>query len=133
MCVATNHPIDCIIRVHHPWSELLIVVSIGPCASYHSIAPAMCRSPSLPLPSPPLPPLHHTTLDLFFRLAMPMMVINLGGEMMYILQQRLVAQNIPRDKVRNTFNPMLLKPPGRRCLLLPPKVDFGKRDHELLT
>lgn len=34
---------------------------------------------------------------------MPMMVINLGGEMMYILQQRLVAQNIPRDKVCHAF------------------------------
>ena len=27
---------------------------------------------------------------------MPLTVINLGGEMMYILEQRLIAQNIPQ-------------------------------------
>lgn len=31
-------------------------------------------------------------------LAMPMVVINMGGEMVYILEQRLSAQNIPREK-----------------------------------
>lgn len=31
---------------------------------------------------------------------MPLMVINLGGEMMYILEQRLVAQKIPPEKAR---------------------------------
>ena len=31
-------------------------------------------------------------------LAMPMLVINMGGEMVYILEQRLRAQNIPKDK-----------------------------------
>jgi len=31
---------------------------------------------------------------------MPLMVINLGGEMMYILEQRLVAQKIQPDKAR---------------------------------
>jgi hypothetical protein len=34
------------------------------------------------------------------RLGMPLMVINLGGEMMYILEQRLVAQKIQPEKAR---------------------------------
>jgi hypothetical protein len=29
---------------------------------------------------------------------MPLTVINLGGEMMYILEQRLIAQKIPPEK-----------------------------------
>lgn len=29
---------------------------------------------------------------------MPLLVINMGGEMMYILEQRLQAQSIPVDK-----------------------------------
>jgi hypothetical protein len=31
-------------------------------------------------------------------LGMPLTVINLGGEMMYILEQRLIAQKIPPEK-----------------------------------
>ena len=31
-------------------------------------------------------------------LAMPMLVVNLGCEMLYILEQRLKAQSIPADK-----------------------------------
>ncbi|OQS00079.1 hypothetical protein THRCLA_06250 [Thraustotheca clavata] len=31
-------------------------------------------------------------------LAMPMLLINMGGEMIYVLDQRLKAQNIPQDK-----------------------------------
>lgn len=31
-------------------------------------------------------------------LAMPILVINMGGEMVYILEQRLEAQNVPREK-----------------------------------
>eukprot|EP00959_Pyramimonas_sp_CCMP1952_P394931 8274696-Pyramimonas_sp.AAC.3 len=31
-------------------------------------------------------------------MAMPVVVINLGGEMLYILDQRLRAQNIPPEK-----------------------------------
>ena len=31
-------------------------------------------------------------------LAMPFLIINFGGEMIYILEQRLHAQNIPKDK-----------------------------------
>jgi hypothetical protein len=30
--------------------------------------------------------------------AMPLLIINMGGEMLYILEQRLKAQNIPEDK-----------------------------------
>eukprot|EP00743_Colponemidia_sp_Colp-15_P001693 GILK01001849.1.p1 GENE.GILK01001849.1~~GILK01001849.1.p1 ORF type:complete len:405 (-),score=65.54 GILK01001849.1:127-1290(-) len=33
-----------------------------------------------------------------FLAAMPMLIINMGGEMVYILEQRLRAQNIPSDK-----------------------------------
>ena len=29
---------------------------------------------------------------------MPMVIINMGGEMVYILEQRLHAQNVPLDK-----------------------------------
>ena len=29
---------------------------------------------------------------------MPMVIINMGGEMVYILAQRLMAQNVPADK-----------------------------------
>eukprot|EP00287_Rhodomonas_sp_CCMP768_P011480 CAMPEP_0196731550 /NCGR_PEP_ID=MMETSP1091-20130531/11231_1 /TAXON_ID=302021 /ORGANISM="Rhodomonas sp., Strain CCMP768" /LENGTH=379 /DNA_ID=CAMNT_0042074691 /DNA_START=11 /DNA_END=1150 /DNA_ORIENTATION=- len=50
-------------------------------------------------------------------LGMPLMVINLGGEMMYILEQRLVAQKIPPDKarkviadiVRTMYNPKFIQ------------------------
>ncbi len=45
---------------------------------------------------------------------MPMMVINLGGEMMYILQQRLVAQNIPHDKVDSDW-PIIHRYRGLPC------------------
>lgn len=33
-------------------------------------------------------------------LAMPMLVMNMGGEMVYILEQRLHAQSIPVEKSR---------------------------------
>lgn len=36
--------------------------------------------------------------------ALPILVINLGGEMMYILDQRLKAQNIPKDKGDKVVN-----------------------------
>lgn len=35
--------------------------------------------------------------------AMPVLIINLGGEMLYILEQRLQAQNIPPDKSRRVL------------------------------
>lgn len=31
-------------------------------------------------------------------MTMPMLVINMGAEMVYVLDQRLKAQNIPREK-----------------------------------
>jgi hypothetical protein len=48
---------------------------------------------------------------------MPLMIMNLGGEMMYILEQRLIAQSIPREKaekviadiVRTMYNPKFLQ------------------------
>uniref|UniRef100_A0A7S0LWA0 Protein OSCP1 n=2 Tax=Coccolithus braarudii TaxID=221442 RepID=A0A7S0LWA0_9EUKA len=48
--------------------------------------------------------------------AMPMLIINMGGEMVYILEQRLQAQNVPIDKgkrvlqdvVRTMFNPKFI-------------------------
>lgn len=37
-------------------------------------------------------------------LAMPMLVINMGGEMVYILEQRLRAQKIPQEKSRKVLS-----------------------------
>lgn len=31
-------------------------------------------------------------------LAMPVLIVNMGGEMVYILEQRLEAQNVPKEK-----------------------------------
>jgi hypothetical protein len=36
---------------------------------------------------------------------MPLTVINLGGEMMYILEQRLIAQKIPPEKACKVRRP----------------------------
>lgn len=55
-------------------------------------------------------------MSLGFGLAMPLVMINLGGEMVYILEQRLRAQNIAADKservlgevVRAMFSPALM-------------------------
>lgn len=51
------------------------------------------------------------------QLAMPILVINMGGEMIYILHQRLQAQNIPEEKsrkvledvIRTMYTPMFLE------------------------
>jgi hypothetical protein len=48
--------------------------------------------------------------------AMPIVVINMGGEMVYILQQRLQAQKVPDDKavkvlqdvVRAMYSPLFI-------------------------
>ena len=45
---------------------------------------------------------------------MPLMVINLGGEMMYILEQRLVAQKIQPDKARKV-GPSSKHPEGKNA------------------
>ena len=47
---------------------------------------------------------------------MPLLVINMGGEMVYILEQRLTAQNVPADKssrvlqdvIRTMYNPKFI-------------------------
>lgn len=47
---------------------------------------------------------------------MPMVIVNMGGEMVYILAQRLEAQNVPIDKskrvlqdvIRTMYNPMFI-------------------------
>lgn len=49
--------------------------------------------------------------------AMPMLIVNMGGEMVYILAQRLQAQNVPLDKskrvlqdvIRTMYNPMFIQ------------------------
>ena len=49
--------------------------------------------------------------------AMPMLIVNMGGEMVYILAQRLQAQNVPVDKskrvlqdvIRTMYNPMFIQ------------------------
>ncbi len=46
------------------------------------------------------------------------MVINLGGEMMYILEQRLVAQKIPPDKARKVMPLVLRFELERQCSAL---------------
>lgn len=47
---------------------------------------------------------------------MPMLIVNMGGEMVYILEQRLQAQSVPADKstrvlqdvIRTMYNPMFI-------------------------
>ncbi|TNN89106.1 Protein OSCP1 [Liparis tanakae] len=39
--------------------------------------------------------------------ALPLLFINLGGEMLYILDQRLRAQNIPADKAKKVMNDII--------------------------
>ena len=49
--------------------------------------------------------------------AMPLVVVNMGGEMVYILAQRLTAQNVPADKskrvlqdvIRTMYNKMFIE------------------------
>ena len=40
-------------------------------------------------------------------LAMPLIIINMGGEMAYILQQRLVAQKIPNSKSHKVLHDVI--------------------------
>ena len=42
---------------------------------------------------------------------LPLLFINLGGEMMYILDQRLRAQNIPQEKAQKGLSLVLLPVP----------------------
>lgn len=41
------------------------------------------------------------------QLAMPILVLNMGGEMIYILHQRLQAQNIPEEKARKVLEDVI--------------------------
>lgn len=49
-------------------------------------------------------------------MAMPMLIINMGGEMVYILNQRLIAQSVPTDKshkvvhdvMKSMYNPKFI-------------------------
>lgn len=55
-------------------------------------------------------------------LALPFLMLNLGGEMVYILNQRLVAQKIPKDKadkVRQDVVKHILEPSFVEDLMKP--------------
>jgi len=43
-----------------------------------------------------------------YNLCMPVLVVNLGVEMIYVLEQRLRAQKIPEDKARQGEAQLLL-------------------------
>mmetsp|Transcript_26541 Transcript_26541/g.60528 ORF Transcript_26541/g.60528 Transcript_26541/m.60528 type:complete len:307 (-) Transcript_26541:1948-2868(-) len=57
-------------------------------------------------PCPPRPPFLHPHLTMS-RFGMPILVLNLGGEMMYILEQRLVAQKIASEKAKKVIGDIL--------------------------
>ncbi|XP_053737002.1 protein OSCP1 isoform X1 [Synchiropus splendidus] len=48
---------------------------------------------------------------------LPLLFINLGGEMLYILDQRLRAQNIPADKAKKVSNSAAWKEDDRRRVM----------------
>ncbi len=45
---------------------------------------------------------------------MPMLIVNMGGEMVYILEQRLHAQNVPLDKSKRGAQLPIRQPPAQR-------------------
>ena len=59
--------------------------------------------------SGPTPPLPSKVLNMVVGnlLTMPLIVINLGGEMIYILQQRLSAQNVAKTRGRKVLQDVL--------------------------
>ena len=59
-------------------------------------------------------------------LGMPLAVINLGGEMMYILEQRLIAQKIPAEKARK----VTVRVAERTCLVFA-RGSFGMTTRRL--
>ena len=69
----------------------------------HERAPVQCRLPCA-----------MAAAGLF---AMPLVIVNMGGEMVYILAQRLQAQNVPLDKskrvlqdvIRTMYNKMFIE------------------------
>uniref|UniRef100_T1JL15 Protein OSCP1 n=1 Tax=Strigamia maritima TaxID=126957 RepID=T1JL15_STRMM len=59
----------------------------------------------------------------------PMLFLNLGGEMVYILDQRLTAQNIPDDKARKVLNDIVSTMLNKRFMeeLFKPQQLYSKR------
>ncbi|XP_023677013.1 protein OSCP1 isoform X2 [Paramormyrops kingsleyae] len=60
---------------------------------------------------------------------LPLLFINLGGEMLYILDQRLRAQNIPSDKARKVMNDIITTMFNKKFLeeLFKPQELYSKR------
>nr|XP_057909182.1 protein OSCP1 [Doryrhamphus excisus] len=60
---------------------------------------------------------------------LPLLFINLGGEMLYILDQRLRAQNIPADKARKVMNDIITTMFNKKFLeeLFKPQELYSKK------
>uniref|UniRef100_A0A665T9B8 Organic solute carrier partner 1 n=1 Tax=Echeneis naucrates TaxID=173247 RepID=A0A665T9B8_ECHNA len=60
---------------------------------------------------------------------LPLLFINLGGEMLYILDQRLRAQNIPSDKARKVMNDIITTMFNKKFLeeLFKPQELYSKK------
>uniref|UniRef100_A0A668RNL7 Uncharacterized protein n=1 Tax=Oreochromis aureus TaxID=47969 RepID=A0A668RNL7_OREAU len=60
---------------------------------------------------------------------LPLLFINLGGEMLYILDQRLRAQNIPADKAKKVMNDIITTMFNKKFLeeLFKPQELYSKK------
>ncbi|XP_075410117.1 protein OSCP1 [Tenrec ecaudatus] len=60
---------------------------------------------------------------------LPLLFLNLGGEMLYILDQRLRAQNIPTDKARKVLNDIISTMFNRKFMeeLFKPQEMYSKK------
>ncbi|XP_012929743.1 protein OSCP1 isoform X2 [Heterocephalus glaber] len=60
---------------------------------------------------------------------LPLLFLNLGGEMLYILDQRLRAQNIPGDKARKVLNDIIMTMFNRKFMeeLFKPQELYSKK------
>lgn len=60
---------------------------------------------------------------------LPLLFINLGGEMLYILDQRLRAQNIPPDKAKKVMNDIITTMFNKKFLeeLFKPQELYSKK------
>nr|XP_027793350.1 protein OSCP1 isoform X3 [Marmota flaviventris] len=60
---------------------------------------------------------------------LPLLFLNLGGEMLYILDQRLRAQNIPGDKARKVLNDIISTMFNRKFMeeLFKPQELYSKK------
>ncbi|XP_036371917.1 protein OSCP1a isoform X2 [Megalops cyprinoides] len=60
---------------------------------------------------------------------LPLLFINLGGEMLYILDQRLQAQNIPVDKAKKVMNDIIITMFNRKFMeeLLKPQELYSNK------